>query len=120
MTGSKEYRRYYPDFKTLINPNSTLESMILGRISGKIGTNEFTFIVEGNAKKFDYVQVYHRDYEYVLCQIVEIERKETVTTARCNVIGYLDGSTVKQIRVPFEPDTEVRRSSVLRARTAHI
>ncbi len=81
--------------------------MILGRIIGKITTTNFEFLVEGNAKKFEYIQIFHKDYDYVLCQIVEIERKEE-TIAKCIVIGYKDeDGRVKQIRTPFEPNTEV-------------
>lgn len=82
--------------------------MLLGKIIGKITTTDFTFLVSGNPKKFDYVQVYHKDYEYVLCQIVEMERRDDITTAKCIIVGYLDDlGKIQQIRTPFEPDTEV-------------
>ena len=82
--------------------------MILGRITGKLTTNEFDFLVEGKPKKFDYVQVYHKDYEYVLCQIVELERTVEGTIAKCIVIGANDDQgRVRPIRTPFEPKTEV-------------
>lgn len=82
--------------------------MILGKISGKITTTGFTFKVDGNPRKLDYVQVYHKDYEYVLCQIIEIERNNGTTTAKCQVIGYRDSEgRVRPIRTPFDPDMEV-------------
>ena len=82
--------------------------MILGRIIGKVTTTEFTFKVEANPQKFDYVQVYHPDYDYVLCQIVEIERTNDTTIAKCVVIGYLDeAGRVRSMRTPFELQTEV-------------
>ncbi len=82
--------------------------MIIGRIIGKVTTREFCFLVEQNPKKFDYVQVLHKDYDYTLCQIVEIEKRDSETVARCKIIGYLDeNNKVQQIRTPFEPESEV-------------
>ncbi|MGM5487608.1 MAG: ATP-binding protein [Nanobdellota archaeon] len=81
--------------------------MILGRITGRVTTAEFHFLVEGTPQKFDYVQVYHREYGYVLCQIVEMERREGETKAKCTVLGYLEHGTVRPIRTPFEPGCEV-------------
>ncbi|MFP4423660.1 MAG: ATP-binding protein [Candidatus Woesearchaeota archaeon] len=81
--------------------------MILGKITGRVTTSEFNFLVAENPQKFDYVQVYHREYGYVLCQIIEIERKEGETKAKCTILGYLDQGRVKPIRTPFEPGCEV-------------
>lgn len=85
--------------------------MVLGRIIGKINTTHFTFKVEGNPKKFEYIQVYHPDYEFVLCQIMEIERKQDITIANCIIIGYRDkDGRIKQIRTPFDPGQEILRA----------
>ena len=81
--------------------------MILGKIFGKTTTTKFKFIVTGKAKKFDFIQVHHPDYGYVLCQITEIERDEEKTVASCFVIGYKDDGHIKRPRVPFHSDTEV-------------
>ncbi|MCA9478444.1 MAG: ATP-binding protein [Nanoarchaeota archaeon] len=82
--------------------------MLLGKIFGKVTTSEFKFLVEGEARKFEYVQVYHQFYEYVLCQIVELEKQEDMTTALCQIIGYKDKEgKIKKLRIPFEPGTEV-------------
>ena len=81
--------------------------MILGRIAGKTTTTNFKFLVTGKAKKFDFIQVYHPDYNYVLCQIAEIERDEEKTIAKCFVIGYKDDGHIKRPRIPFHSDTEV-------------
>lgn len=82
--------------------------MILGKITGKIGTNEFTFKVESEPKKFEYVQVMHKEYGYVLAQIIDLERNKEDELARCMVIGYKDPEgKVRQIRTPFEHNTEV-------------
>jgi len=47
--------------------------MILGKIFGKITTTHFKFLIEKETKKFEFVQVLHKVYDYVLCQVVEIE-----------------------------------------------
>ncbi len=84
--------------------------MVLGNIIGKVRTTDFTFKVEdrGNTRKFDFVQVMHSSYGYVLCQIIEIEREKDVTKAWCNVVGYKDKENVlRQPRTPFDPGSEV-------------
>lgn len=83
--------------------------MLLGKIFGKVTTSEFKFLVDSETKKFEYVQVYHQYYDYVLCQVVELEKKEEMTTALCQVIGYKDkkDGKIKKLRIPFEPGTEV-------------
>lgn len=82
--------------------------MLLGKIFGKVTTTEFKFLVENETRKFEYVQVYHPVYEFVLCQIVEIEKQEEMTTALCQIIGFKDkDGKVKKLRIPFEPGSEV-------------
>lgn len=83
-------------------------SMILGRISGKTTTIKFNFIVERETKKFDFIQVYHDKYDYVLGQVMELEMDEDKTIAKCQIIGYREkDGTIKQIRIPFAPKSEV-------------
>ena len=60
--------------------------MLLGTIIGKSGTNRFTFLVTGNAKKFMYVQTKHKEGYFVLAQIVEMEKQQKTTIATCNVM----------------------------------
>ncbi len=85
--------------------------MILGRITGKHTTTQFSFTVDGNAKKFEYVQVAHPSYEFVLAQIVELTRNNENVTAKCNIIGYkAEDGQIKPIREPFLSDTEVLRA----------
>ncbi|MBW2988186.1 ATPase [Candidatus Woesearchaeota archaeon] len=85
--------------------------MILGRIVGKLTTTHFTFLVEGDAKKFEYVQVMHPSYGYVLCQIVELVRDGESVVAHCNIIGYKDENNhLKPLREPFLPNSEVLRA----------
>ncbi|MFP4112102.1 MAG: ATP-binding protein [Candidatus Woesearchaeota archaeon] len=82
--------------------------MIVGKIFGKTTTTEFRFVTESDVNKFDFVQVYHPNYDYVLCQIIELEMDEDKTIAKCNIIGYKDkDGKIKQIRMPFKPQTEV-------------
>ncbi len=85
--------------------------MSLGRITGRVSTNSFSFIVEGAAKKFGYVKVAHRESGNVLAQILEIEHTSSSTTAYCNVIGYRDRNNVlKPLSFPFEHNTAVERA----------
>ena len=82
--------------------------MILGKITGKLSTMEFSFLVDTEAKKFEYLQVYHKNYGYVLCQVVELIKDIDKEIAKCSVIGYKDKSGgVKSVRTPFEVGTEV-------------
>ncbi|MBT3720462.1 ATP-binding protein [archaeon] len=84
--------------------------MILGKIFGKITTTSFKFIVEKESKKFEYVQVLHKVYDYVLCQIVEIERTDK-DIAECIIIGYKDEKgRIKPIRIPFDQNSEVLKA----------
>ncbi len=81
--------------------------MILGRVIGKASTIKFSFEVSGEAKKFQYVQVYHKENGYVLCQIIEIVSDYEKSIAYCNIIGYNDENKISQIRTPFEINVEV-------------
>ncbi|MBU0457255.1 MAG: ATP-binding protein [Nanoarchaeota archaeon] len=83
--------------------------MILGRITGKVSTTQFQFSVSGtDTKKFQFIQVNHPEYGFVLGQVMELERTAEGMEAKCNVIGYkdLDGR-IKGIRTPFNLNTEV-------------
>lgn len=84
--------------------------MILGRIIGKVTTNEFKFQVEKQTKKFEYVQIYHKAYDYVLCQVVELETDQDKTIAYCQILGYKDKGRIKKIRIPFDPGSEVLKA----------
>lgn len=83
--------------------------LILGKIVGRSTTNQITFKVEKEVDKFEYVQINHKNYGFVLGQIIEIEKDSDKTIATCNIIGYKDeeDSRVKPIRLPFETGTEV-------------
>ncbi len=82
--------------------------MKLGTITGKTTTKEFSFLVEGEVKSFEYVQVPHKEYGFVLAQIAELEKDEEKTVATCIIIGYKDEyGKVKPLRVPFDIGTDV-------------
>jgi len=81
--------------------------MILGNIIKRSSTNGFLFLVKGDAKKFMYVQVRHKEGYFVLAQIVEIEKEKDETIAKCNILGYRIGGVLKNLRTPLEPDSEV-------------
>jgi len=84
--------------------------MILGKIFGKITTNKFKFLVEKETKKFEFVQVLHKVYDYVLCQVIEIERTDK-DIAKCIVIGHKDEKgRIKPIRIPFDQGSEVLKA----------
>ena len=85
--------------------------MILGNITGKITTTNFKFKVERDTSKFDYIQVYHKNYGFVLGQVIELISEKNNTIALCNIIGYLDKEKkTKQMRVLFEPKAEVLKA----------
>ncbi|MFH1505408.1 MAG: ATP-binding protein [archaeon] len=85
--------------------------MILGKIVGKVNTNNFSFSADQDVKKFEFVQVPHKTYGFVLCQVVEVEKTDKIL-AKCNIIGYKDQhGFIKRVMVPFEQDTEVLRAS---------
>jgi DNA helicase HerA-like ATPase len=81
--------------------------MLIGAIEGKTSTDGFTFLAKEEPRNFDYVQVFHPVYQYVLCQITEITKTTEGTSATCQIIGYRDGKHIKMPRIPFEPGTEV-------------
>ncbi|MFA6072739.1 MAG: ATP-binding protein [Candidatus Woesearchaeota archaeon] len=81
--------------------------MALGKITGKATTNDFKFLVEVETKKFEYIQVNHKTYGKILCQIVEMERDEDKEIAFCTVLGYKDEDKIKKPRIPFEIGSEV-------------
>ncbi len=84
--------------------------MILGKIVGKVTTNEFKFQVEKQTNKFEYVQIFHKAYDYVLCQVVELETDSEKTIAYCQILGYKDKGRIRKIRIPFDPGSEVLKA----------
>jgi len=84
--------------------------MILGNITGKTSTNQFKFLVKGNAKKFQYVQAPYKE-DYLLAQIYEIERNVEETIAYCNILSYKEGETLTRPLTPLEPCIEVLAAS---------
>ena len=81
--------------------------MILGRITGKSTTNDFFFHAEKEPKKFEYVQVMHSTYGYVLAQVVEVFKESNLTTGFCQIIGFKEDDRVKKLRIPLDIGSEV-------------
>ncbi|MEK6947627.1 MAG: DUF87 domain-containing protein [Nanoarchaeota archaeon] len=82
--------------------------MLLGNLIGKSGTNQFSFLVKENAKKFMYIQVKHPEGYTILAQVVDINKTNDETTAKCNILGYRDEAGIlKNLRTPLEPGSEV-------------
>src|SRR3989338_1479439 len=85
-----------------------VSSMLLGKIIGKSGTNQFSFLVEANAKKFMYVRAMHKEGFNVLAQVIDVEKEKEETKAKCNVLGYRDKQGVlRNLRTPLEPNSSV-------------
>ncbi len=88
--------------------------MILGNIVGKTSTKQFRFQVNGDAHKFEYVQVMHSSGEFVLGQIEEIERDHDKTIAFCNVIGYRgEDGALRNLKFPLDPSVECLTTAML-------
>ncbi len=83
--------------------------MILGKITGKASTTTFHFSVTNpKARKYQFIQINHPEYGFVLGQITELERTSEEMTAHCNVVGYKDSEgRIKGIRTPFSIGTEI-------------
>jgi DNA helicase HerA-like ATPase len=83
--------------------------MILGKIIGKVSTTHFQFkVTSQHARKLQFVQVHHPEYQFVLNQITELERTADGVTAHCQVIGFKDGDgRIKGLRTPYDMEVEV-------------
>ena len=83
--------------------------MMLGKIVGRVSTTRFDFLSTSTAaRKYQFIQVNHSEYGFVLCQVVELERTEQQLLAHSVVIGFRDGEgCVRGIRSPFQLGAEV-------------
>ncbi len=85
--------------------------MILGKIVGKLSTTDFKFEVKDRAKKFDYIQIMHNNGFYVLSQIIEIQKDNEKTIAKCKIIGFRnDENRLCGLKFPLEPNSEVLKA----------
>ena len=82
--------------------------MDLGEIIGKTSTTEFKFRVDKEAKKYQYVKVPVGN-NFVLAQIIEIEKNSEGTIASCLILGYKEDS-LKPLRFPLNPGTKVEEA----------
>ncbi|MEM4500105.1 MAG: ATP-binding protein [Candidatus Woesearchaeota archaeon] len=85
--------------------------MIVGKIVGKTTTNSFNFEIVKQIFKYDYVQVWHEKYGYVLGQIYEIELLEDKAIGKCIILGYVENGILKAIKSPLKPNSEVLKAS---------
>lgn len=80
--------------------------MLIGKIQGKTSTTEFYFLASALIKKFDYVQVMG-DEGYILAQVIELNRDNENTFAKCNVLGFRKEGKLQRLRYPLKPNSEV-------------
>tara|TARA_Y100000310_G_scaffold345306_1_gene463584 strand:+ start:8472 stop:10313 length:1842 start_codon:yes stop_codon:yes gene_type:complete len=83
--------------------------MILGRIIGKATTSKFQFnVTSAKARKYQFVQVNHAEYGFVLCQVLELTRTSEGMTASCTVLGYkAEDGRLTGMRTPFQIGSEI-------------
>ena len=82
--------------------------MILGKIHGRTSTTKFKFLVDDDVDKFEYIQVLDKNENYILCQVIELEKDHNKNTAYCNVIGYRDkANRLRGLKSPLEPGIDV-------------
>src|SRR3989338_9764406 len=81
--------------------------MMIGHIFGKTTTAQFDVKLVAQASKRAFVQVKVGDDD-VLAQITEIEKTNTETKARCNIIGRgSEGFGLKPLMEAPSPNTQV-------------
>ncbi len=83
--------------------------MMLGKIVGKVTTMQFDMLSSSTlTRKYQFVQVHHAEYGFVLCQIGELERTSDQLLAHCVVIGYKDSEgSIRTPRSPFHVGAEI-------------
>ena len=80
----------------------------LGKITGKTSTSTFNFLVEGDAKKWDYIVFNHSEVGKVLCQVRELVKHNSDTVANCGIIGYrTERGFLRRPRTPPDPKAEI-------------
>jgi len=85
---------------------------MLGKISGRVTTAEFSFEAEANVKKLDFVAVKTSDGQWVTAYIDSITRYANRTIADCRVIGYRNSRGFLVVpNAPFAPETPVFSAS---------
>lgn len=82
--------------------------MMLGKISGRVTTKEFTFKAEARIKKLQYIAVKDFEGRWILAYIDSITKYPNRTVGKAKVIGFRDSrGFLKPLTVPFEPGTPV-------------
>lgn len=92
--------------------------MKLGKILGQTSTREFSFLVDNNdfaianAKKFDFIKAYHKIYDFVYAQILELYRDNNQLIAKCYIMGYYQDNKLNKILTPIDNNVEVFQVNV--------
>ncbi|NOX71979.1 MAG: ATP-binding protein [Candidatus Micrarchaeota archaeon] len=82
--------------------------MLLGKISGRVTTQKFSFVAEARVKKMQYIAVKDSEGNWVLGYINSLVRYGNETIAKVMIIGYRDSrGFLKTPSVPFSPDTPI-------------
>ncbi len=82
--------------------------MLLGKISGSVTTKDFSFRGEARVRKMQYLVVKDFEGKWILAYADSIVKYPSKTLVNAKVIGYRDSrGFLKQITVPFEPETPV-------------
>jgi predicted transcriptional regulator len=91
----------------MVNNNKYNSEEKLASLYGKSDIYKFRIEIRGNIKSFDFLQVKHQDNGGVLCQVTNIIRDRHLLLGDCKVIGYRDAGVLKNIRTPFEQNSQV-------------
>ena len=81
--------------------------MIIGRITGRTTTTHFSFIIEGDVSKYDFVQVFMDREGFILGQVIEIEATSNERKAYVSVLGIITDKGLKPLTRAIPPDGEV-------------
>ena len=80
---------------------------MLARLLGKSDIYKFRIEIFGDVKTFDFLQVIHQENGPVLTQVINITRDGDKLIGDCKMIGYRNSGILKNIRTPFEHDSQV-------------
>ncbi len=85
---------------------------MLGKITGRVTTTEFSFEAETQVKKLDFVAVKTAEGDWVTCYIDSISRYVDRTVAVSRIIGYRNQRGFLVVpNAPFAPETPVFSAS---------
>ena len=80
--------------------------MIVGRVFGKTTTSEFEFIVDRPIKKFEYIQIMHRDSGYVLSKpdlpVAVLIGNQTMSSGEAVTISFMRNKQARLFGTPTQ------------------